>query len=149
MKHLIAAALLALPTPALADWSWEQRPGFAKARTVSGNYILELSCRQGDQALEMSIFDQTLRGDAFPGLRSVMMWITLPDGRTHRQAVDVFQEDASISGIYYVSDFTLDFFRNGRSYEVDIPTRGGEKLMQGNMKGSGAARLAFLEQCGL
>ncbi|MGB3244469.1 MAG: hypothetical protein WBB25_08040 [Sulfitobacter sp.] len=149
MKRILTVMMILCPTFSHADWVQKQTNGFARASTNSGNYELILSCRRGDGNLEMTILDKSLSGRAFQGLQGVMMWIELSDGRTHRQPVDVVMEGPSISGTFYVSDFVMDFYQNAVSYVVDMPSRGGEDLMRGNMRGSGAARLAFLEQCGL
>ena len=149
MRRILIVLIILCPTLAHADWIQTQTSGFARASTTSGNYELVLSCRRGDGNLGMTIFDKTLNGRVFQGLPGVMMWIKLADGRTHRQPVDVLMEGPSVSGTFYVLDFVLNFFRNAESYVVDLPSRGGEALMSGNMRGSGAARLAFLEQCGL
>ena len=58
-------------------------------------------------------------------------------------------EGPSISGAFYVSDVVLEQFRNGRGMTIDLPLEQGRDLMTTDMRGTGAARLAILERCGL
>ena len=137
---------LLLTTPAMADWTFRQKDGFAMTRTSGSGLVLELSCRRG-QPLELLLDFQNSTRD-LGGTKSLMLWLQMPDGRTDRWPVDVVQEGPVLSGRLFVSDFNLDFFRSGKSFEL---TLGGspDVLMRGNMKGTGAARLAFKEQCGI
>ncbi|MEO1492979.1 MAG: hypothetical protein AAFV19_12575 [Pseudomonadota bacterium] len=139
-----AAALLAA-TPATAEWVTRQSDGFAQTRFTDGRYTLEISCRSG-RGFELVLKDPSLQG--FDDVKGLMLWLTLPDGRTDRWPVDVTPEGPALSGVLYVSDFNLEFFRNGRSFQLDAPLT-GEVFLKGNMKGTGAARLAFLERCGV
>lgn len=145
---VLAVALATAATTAFADWTHRQGNGVARALYDAGRYTVMLSCSRGS-GLEISLLDEELRGNQYAGVRSLMVWITLPDGRTDRWPVaPVWQEDSALSGNLVVSDFNLEFFRNGVRFEVDSPqTR--QTFAAGNMTGSGAARLAFLEQCGI
>ncbi|SMX41587.1 hypothetical protein [Actibacterium lipolyticum] len=139
--------LLLIASPSFADWKTVQSNGKARAVYQSGNYEVWIHCRRG-QGLELWLRDLTLSGRDFQNVRSLMMWVKLPDGRTDRWPVTVVQEGAGISGALLVSDFNLEFFRNAQSFELDSPqTR--QVFLSGDMRGTGAARLAFLEQCGL
>lgn len=144
----LAAILMITAQPAHALWTLEQRNGFARTTSSGPGYTVEISCRRGAR------LQFTLRGvDAaaareFRGVRALMMWITVPDGRTDRWPVDVVQQGNSLTGELYVSDFQLNFFRQGKTFEIDAPGQ-RRQFLDGDMKGSGAARLAFLEQCGI
>lgn len=76
-----------------------------------------------------------------------MMWVRAPDGRNARWPFSVTRDGPSLTGALIVSDFTLDFFKNGQSFELDAPVARID-FLQGDMIGTGAARLAFEEQCG-
>ncbi len=142
----LAAAVLAA-APASAEWVHRQSDGFARADYDGGRYDVQLSCRKG-RGFEFTVSDETLRGDEMEGVTGVMMWVTLPDGRTDRWPIDVAMEGPSLSGTPLLSDFSLEFFRNGVSFRVDAP-RTGTVFVEGDLRGSGAARLAFRERCGL
>ena len=146
--HLVAAALSVLAGPVLADWAHRQGNGVAVAQYDAGRYTVMMRCSRG-QGIELSLMDEELRGNEFRGVGSLMVWVTLPDGRTDRWPVTpVYQEGPALSGMLVVSDFNLEFFRNGSSFEIDSPqTR--TTFAKGNLRGSGAARLAILEQCGI
>lgn len=146
MRPLFLALLLAA-TPAAAAWETTQSEGFASTSYRGDRYRAEISCNRGG-GLQLGLFDESLRGDAFDGVRSLMVWLTLPDGRTDRWPVDVAHEGPKLSGELIVSDFNLDFFRYGQRFVIDSPqTR--TVFLEGDMRGTGAARLAFLERCGL
>ncbi|MEM9011949.1 MAG: hypothetical protein AAGE18_12030 [Pseudomonadota bacterium] len=146
MRLLPVLAALLIATPAAA-WDTQQRSGFASASHRVGGYEITISCRR-DRGFELALSDPSLSASEFEGVTGLMMWVTLPDGRTDRWSVDVVQEGPVLSGPLYVSDFNLEFFRNGTSFRLDAPlTR--KVFMEGDMRGTGAARLAFLEQCGI
>lgn len=149
MKRLALALLMVglLPAAAQAAWSLQQGQNRATTTYSDGRYQLTLTCERG-RGLEMTLVDATQRGDTFGGLRAVMFWFTLPDGRTDRWPVDVSVEGPSLSGQVVVSDFNLEFFRQGQSFQLDAPQT-GTVFLEGNMNGTGAARLAFLERCGI
>lgn len=140
--------LIALaPATALADWTLRQSGDFAATTYEQGRYELSLSCNRG-RGLELALFDRTQVGEEMDGIRGLMLWFTLPDGRTDRWPVDVGSEGPALTGPVVVSDFNLDFFRHGQSFRLDAPQT-GTVFLEGNMKGTGAARLAFLERCGI
>ncbi|EKE43709.1 hypothetical protein OCGS_2043 [Oceaniovalibus guishaninsula JLT2003] len=114
----------------------------------AGRYTVVMTCSRG-RGIELSVLDSAARGDEFAEVDSLMVWITLPDGRTDRVSISpVWQEGAALSGAFVPNGVTMDFFRNGIRFEVDSPqTR--TTFAATDMKGSGAARLAFLEQCGI
>ncbi|MBY8976649.1 hypothetical protein KHP62_12570 [Rhodobacteraceae bacterium NNCM2] len=147
MRYLIFLAAVFFALPAAAEWQTKQSDGRAVASYSSDRYRVEISCWRG-RGFYMSIFDLDLRGNEMDGVKNVMVWVTLPDGRTDRWPVDVIQEGPSISGDLIISDFNLEFFRNGKSFTIDAPLTGATYL-NGDMKGTGAARLAFRERCDL
>lgn len=133
--------------PALA-WEFRQGNGMAQATQQDGRYMVMLRCNRG-QNLELSISDSQRRGDEFRGVSSLMVWIQMPDGRTDRVSISpVYQEGGVLSGQFIPNGVTMDFFRNGTKFEVDSPqTR--TMFISTDMRGTGAARLAILEQCGI
>ncbi|UWQ20808.1 hypothetical protein [Jannaschia sp. W003] len=142
----LAAATL-LVTPAAAEWQTVQSDGKARAVYQDGRYEVWIHCRRG-AGMELWLRDLTLSGNEFPGVASLMMWVTLPDGRTDRWPVRVVQEGPGVSGPLVVSGQNLELFRNASRFELDSPqTR--RTFLAGDMRGTGAARLAFLERCGI
>lgn len=142
------ALLLGLAHPAAAQWRWEQGGGSAVTEARSGAYTIRLSCERGrgDQ-LYLGILAQGGDPD-LASARVAMLWIKLSDGRTDRWSVDLSGTARSAGGFHPVSDFNLEFFRNAVSMEVELyPQR--RTLAVLGMKGSGASRLAFREQCGI
>ncbi len=145
LPGLVGICLFA--APASAEWQTLQSEHQAAALYRSAPYALDIRCRRGE-GFALRLRDLTASGNAFGGVDSLMMWVTLPDGRTDRWPVYVVRDGAGLSGALAVSEFNLDFFRNARSFELDSPqTR--EVFLAGDMAGTGAARLAFLERCGL
>ncbi len=145
----LAFALSLTAQPAAAQWSLDQGGGSALAETRGSGYIFRISCEAGrGNQVYLGIRSG---GGGDPDLataQSVMLWIKLPDGRTDRWPVDVSGTARGTGGFHPVSDFNLNFFRNAVSMEVELyPQR--KTLATLSMGGSGAARLAFLEQCGI
>ncbi|MCK0169066.1 hypothetical protein MWU52_16040 [Jannaschia sp. S6380] len=133
----------------MAQWSLDQGGGSAMAETRAGGYTFRMSCEAGRGA--QVYFGIRAGGSGDPDLaaaQSAMLWIKLPDGRTDRWPVTLSGTARGAGGPHPVSDFNLDFFRNATSMEVELyPQR--KTLAVLPMRGSGAARLAFLEQCGI
>ena len=148
LRLAVATAALALVPVSGAAWDLRQGNGTAVTKQEAGRYTVMLNCSRGRGA-EISVLDTTLRGDAFAGVQSLMVWIELPDGRTDRvPIIPVWQEGAALSGEFVPNGWTMDFFRNGVRLKVDSPgTR--QTFVSTDMSGTGAARLAFLEQCGI
>ena len=141
-------ACLALPLPALG-WDLHKQRDSVTTSQFSGQYILTMHCRRGSNQLEFNLHDQTLRGDLFQGVRTVMMWIKAPDGRMDKWSSAVSPEGPSLSGLFEVSSYTLDFFGNAKSMSI-VDTSGSRRvLFESDMKGTGAARIAFRERCGV
>ncbi|MGP3699747.1 hypothetical protein [Rhodobacter sp. NSM] len=78
----------------------------------------------------------------------LMLWIELPDGRTSRDSFIGFNEQGSISAEIPADHIHWDFFANGQRLWVQ-DTGSWETLFESGMKGTGAARLALLERCGI
>lgn len=142
---LFTLMLLSTAAPALAAWETQQSDGFAQASYAGERYHLTISCNSS--SLRLTLEDTTFSGDQFDGVHNLMMWIRIPDGRTDRWPLSVTRDGPSLTGALTVSDFNLDFFKNGQSFELDAPVARIE-FLQGDMIGTGAARLAFEEQCG-
>jgi hypothetical protein len=144
---MLAFALFLTAQPATAQWSLNQGGGSALAETRGGGYTFQISCEAGrGNQIYLSIRSGSGGDPDLATAQSVMLWITLADGRTDRWSVDVSGTARGIDGLHPVSDFNLEFFRNAVSMEVELyPQR--KTLATLPMRGSGAARLAFLEQC--
>ncbi|MDP5306018.1 hypothetical protein [Paracoccus spongiarum] len=150
MRHFMTLALLGwlgLGAPAHA-WELTKGPDHAATFTTDGDYLLSISCQRGRDHLEFGLNDRTLRGDGFEAVRAVMMWIKAPDGRTDKWSIEVSQEGPSLTGRIAFSARTLDFFGNAESLEVE-DIFGRRTLLRSDMKGTGAARIAFRERCGI
>lgn len=145
MRFLIAAVIFTLCTGSVLAWETQKGPDWVITTQVDDGLTLTLSCRRG----QGDHLDFNLAGQDFSGISSVMLWVEYPDGRLGRRPIDVVPEGSSISGRFHVSDIVLEEFRNARSLEIDVPLQQGRDLMTTDMKGSGAARLAILERCGL
>lgn len=139
------ALTIAATSPAAAEWTLRQSDGYAQTTTSGPGYRLEVWCRRGGP-LDMTLVALNSTAD-FKGVQGLMLWLTRPDGRTDRWPVDVIPEGPALSGQFSVSEFNLDFFRHGASFVLDAPAT-GKTFLEGGMKGTGAARLAFKEQCG-
>ncbi|MCU9848031.1 hypothetical protein OEZ60_08430 [Defluviimonas sp. WL0024] len=143
----LVPAFLIAALPALA-WETEQTPDSARTwQSVSG-LAAEFGCRRGQQGyLDFRLTDAA-GGGRFAGIRSLMLWIELADGRTARYPVDVAIAGPSLIGRFYVSAEILDHFQNGTAMIIDsaLPR---QEFLRTDMKGTGAARLAFRERCGL
>ena len=145
MKNLFAAlCLVMLPGAAAADWSHEKGPNWAVARTTSDGVTIDLRCTRG----QPNRVQMTLLGRRLPNVRGVMIWITLPSGGLARHPVDVESDGRALAGTWFTSELVMEQFRTGSRMEIDMPTRNGEAIAVVNMRGTGAARLAFLERCG-
>lgn len=138
--------LLSTTAPALAAWETQQSDGFAQASYAGERYHLTISCTSG--SLQLTLEDMISNGDQFDGVQNLMMWIKIPDGRTDRWPVSVTRDGPSLTGALVVSDFNLGFFKNGKSFQLDAPVARID-FLKGDMIGTGAARLAFDEQCGV
>jgi len=148
--------LLLTAQPASAAWETQQSAGFAQTRYTDERYQLTLSCRNNRSKNHSNdtINELTLTLNAtsdsstqLNGIESLMVWLTLPDGRTDRWPVEVTQEGTMLTGTALVSDFSLYFFQHEQRFQLDAPVARVE-FLEGDMMGTGAARLAFKEQCG-
>lgn len=144
--------LLLTAQPASAAWETQQSAGFAQARYTDERYQLTLSCQNSNSNDTINGLTLTLNATAgnsaqISGIESLMVWLTLPDGRTDRWPVEVTQEGNMLTGTALVSDFSLYFFQHGQRFQLDAPVARVE-FLEGDMMGTGAARLAFKEQCG-
>ncbi|MEM7505972.1 MAG: hypothetical protein AAF415_04445 [Pseudomonadota bacterium] len=147
MRILAVLAVCLVSSPALADWQLRQSDGFAEVQFSQDDYNLVMWCdpRHG---LQMTLQNTKLTSAGFEGVSSLVLWLTLPDGRTDRWPVDVTPEGPALSGRFTVSDFNLGFYKDGQNFQLDSPQT-GKIFLKGGMKGTGAARLAFQEQCGI
>lgn len=150
MRHRISLILLVWLALSGPGHSWDLNKGrdHASTFTTDGDYLLSISCQRGRDHLEFALNDRRLRGDGFAAVRAVMMWIKAPDGRTDKWSIGVEQEGPSLTGRIAFSSQTLDFFGNAESLEVE-DIAGRRTLMRSDMRGTGAARIAFRERCGI
>tara|TARA_R100001039_G_scaffold37509_2_gene36274 strand:+ start:745 stop:1251 length:507 start_codon:yes stop_codon:yes gene_type:complete len=156
--------LLLTAQPASAAWETQQSTGFAQARYTDKHYQLTLSCqnshsntlnntlsnnRSNDTINTLTLTLNATAGNSaqLNGIASLMVWLTLPDGRTDRWPVEVTHEGTQLTGTALVSDFSLYFFQHGQRFQLEAPVARVE-FLEGDMMGTGAARLAFKEQCG-
>lgn len=144
---LSAATLGSAPLPAAA---WEMFKGENSVSTFqqAGNYSVTISCTRGRDRLGFTISDLDQSGDGFDRIEAVMIWITLPDGRTDKWSIIVSPEGPALSGPIAFSSQTLDFFGNGASFGITTFPE-SRKIFESDMKGTGAARIAFRERCGI
>ncbi|MEM7671444.1 MAG: hypothetical protein AAF317_20365, partial [Pseudomonadota bacterium] len=86
-------------------------------------------------------------GRDMPEVPAVMLWIEAPDGRTARHSMDAFKEGPGLSATLYTSDVVLQQIRQAKALEFTVAGT-GKRIVRTNAKGTGAFRLAVLEQCG-
>ena len=79
---------------------------------------------------------------------SLLLMIKTPDARTVRNPISSFNEQGSVAAEIPVNAFDLEAFANGQSMVLQDSAT-GRTLFQSGMKGTGAARLAFRERCGI
>lgn len=155
MPRLILGALLALGLAApAAAWTLEKRQDWAVASETDGNYTVTIMCRRGSDHLQFSYLDRDLRGvdptgTSLDQIKSVMLWVKLADGRTDRWPVSVFSEGPSLSGQIAFSSQTLELFQNAESISVTGTNPHHETMFEAGAQGTGAARIAFQERCGI
>lgn len=142
---LLASAMVA--SPALA-WDLHKEANSVRTQETIGDSAVALICHRGRDQLEFNLKDLTGGNQNRGKITNVMLWVKLPDGRTDRWPVEVSGEGPQLTGPAYVSDFNLGFFANAESLEVTEATT-GELLFRSDMKGTGAARIAFKERCGI
>ena len=149
MRRLIALLLASAmaASPALA-WDLRKEDHSAATTETVGDSAVTLRCWRGRDHLGFELDDLTGGGQHRGEIRNLMLWIKLPDGRTDRWPVGVIAEGPVLSGAAIVSDFNLGFFANAESLEVTVANT-GQLLFRSGMKGTGAARIAFKERCGI
>lgn len=134
-----------------ADWQSGESGQSAWAMISQGSSNLRLSCNRGQRDVHF-----LLTGGPFPGMKNVddgtesmMMWISLPDGRSAKHPIDghYYAPDRAFVGRFLVSDTVLGQFRNGTLLSLSAPT--GTEIASFGMKGTGKARGHFKQACGL
>ncbi|MEM0922787.1 MAG: hypothetical protein AAGI13_07050 [Pseudomonadota bacterium] len=142
---LVALTPFAFATPAQAAWELRQIPGLAVIEQVVEGTRVTFQClgRQKDR-LQVG-FDRG--AEDMPATPAVMLWIEAPDGRTARHSMDAFKEGPGLSATLLTSDIVLDQLRQAAALEFTIAGT-GKRIVRTNAKGTGAFRLAVLEQCG-
>ncbi len=150
MRRSILPAMLAWAVATTPGSGWEliKRENSATTFHEQGDYLLSLSCQRGRGFQELALNDNSLRGDAFQGVGTVMMRIMAPDGRMDTWSIPVGMEGPSPTGPVAISPHMLDFFGNTESLDVE-DIRRQCVLFRAGMKGAGAARIAFGARCGI
>lgn len=150
MRRAIFPAALAWAALSVPGQGWEliKQANSATTYQEQGSYLLSVSCQRGRNFLEFALNDKTLRGDAFQDVSAVMMWIIAPDGRIDKWSIPVGTEGPSLTGPVDISAQMLDVFGNAESLEVEDIAR-QRVMFRSDMKGTGAARIAFQERCGI
>ena len=145
MRSILLSGALALLTmfstaPARADWALSQGNGSAAMSQQAGPVKITFFCtRSRPDQLQISF-------DPWPQpARGAMIWITLPDGRNDRQPMDVMARDRALSVTLMTSSLGLEHLQQAASLVFDIDNR---EIARTDAKGTGAFRLAVLEQCG-
>lgn len=140
----VAAAVL-IPATAQAEWSLQKGPDWVVTQARDGAMLIDIRCSRAF-AGRLTV---TVTGPKVQDVPGVMLWITLPDGRLARQPIDVSFDGTGLGGTLTATSIVMDQFRQGTQLEIDMPTRGGEDLAVVDMTGTGAARIAMQERCGL
>ena len=149
MRYFIFAASMFLPSviahPSVA-WTTLQGPTEVVVQHETPDYIIELKCSAArGNSIIFSI--GITRGRTFGDVRSVMLWIEYTDGRLGRRPITVTNHGHVVSGDWIVSEEVLMEFQQGVSMEVAL--NGRNTILKTHMNGTGAARLAFKERCGI
>lgn len=144
-KIMSTALLVFLISPTiLLAWTLEKGGTWVVTQERVDGLLLDLRCdRSSPGHLQF-----TLSGEGVPQTSGVMLWIEQADGRTDRQPVDVKSIDNALTGKFFVSDLILNNFGNAAKMEMTIAGT-GTRILVSDMKGTGAARLAILERCGM
>lgn len=150
MRRAILSAMLAWAAMALPGHGWEliKRDDSATTLQRQGDYLMSLSCRRGRGEVEFALNDDSLRGDAFIGVETLAMRVIAPDGGAETWSIAVGMEGPSLTGPVRATAQMLDAFGNGESLTLEDPAR-RRVLFRSEMKGTGAARIAFRERCGI
>lgn len=150
---ILMAALCAFSSPASA-WELIKRDNGATTAMEQNGIRLSLSCSRGQGFISMVLTDISEGTDLSAPLKSVetsgalMLWIELPDGRTSRDSFTGFNEQGSVAASIPTTHISWDFFANGHKLWLQDSGK-RERLFESGMKGTGAARLAFRERCGI
>ncbi|MFV0299393.1 MAG: hypothetical protein ACK5IP_00640 [Paracoccus sp. (in: a-proteobacteria)] len=148
MKKSVAMLTVALIGSPAAAWQLGKYDDHATTRETVGHYIIKLTCYRGQDYLGFELVDLTQEGRGMETPVPLMIWITLPDGRTDKWSFRATPEGPALAGTIPVSSLTLDHFGNGETLVLAAPT-GDKEWLRTDMKGTGAARIAFRERCGL
>lgn len=146
-------ALLLLSSPAMA-WDLRKSADSASTSVVQDGIRLTFWCSRGGDRVSLSLSDISEGVDLSAPLKDIstsgamMLWIELPDGRTSRDPFSGFNEQGSIAAEIPAGHINWDFFANGEALRIQ-DTRTRKTLFKSGMKGTGAARLAFRERCGI
>lgn len=146
-------ALCLLSSPATA-WDLQKSSDSASVAMVQDGVRLSLSCRRGSGKVSLQLTDVSGGFDLSAPLKAIqttgalMLWIEQPDGRTSRDSFRGFNEQGSIAADIPSDHIRWDFFANGKTLRIQDTTT-TKILFRSGMKGTGAARLALQERCGI
>lgn len=134
-------------------WDLHKWPDSAATTQVENGLQLTFRCSRGRNSVEMTLSDISGGTDLSAPLRDIttsggmMIWIRMPDGGFSQDAFTGFNEQGSVAASIPVDQITWDSFANGEQLWIQ-DTGTNDALFTSGMKGTGAARLAFLERCG-
>lgn len=144
-RLIFAASLILAAAPAKASWELRQANGIAVTEQTVGGVTISFQClRAVPNRLNVS-FGRS--GGWSDPPRAVMLWIVAPDGRMARHSMDSFGEDGQLSAELQTSSLVLEQLRQANALEFTVANT-GEVIARTNASGTGAFRLAVLEQCG-
>lgn len=150
----IALPTSSLVTPKAHAWELGKAADSAWTAESSDGIRLRFSCSRGTGRLSMMLTDLSKGADLSAPLASIeasgslMLTIQLPDGRTSRKPIASFNEQGSVAAEIPAGSFDLEAFANGQSLILE-DVGAARALFRSGMKGTGAARLAFSERCGI
>lgn len=149
----LALASGALPARAQSWQSSAANDGMSAGASITiGQKTLHVGC---NQRLGNTLFF-TLSGGPHPGMKnaddqedSMMMWITMADGRTAKHPIDghYVGGEATFVGQLPATSVVMDQFADGQM--IEFTATGGGSIFSAGMAGTTRARAIFAEACGI
>lgn len=139
--------LAAVSTP---SWAWElsKRDGAASAAQRSGDLVASISCSGRWPVLSIDLTSRSADYGILAAVPGITLHLIQPDGSVERVPVTVMGEGPSLNGQFPPTARTMQAFANGAMLRI-TRTETGQLLFESDMKGTGAARIAFAERCNL
>lgn len=152
MRGLCITTALLLAASPVDAWEHGKGQNTASATETAAGIRVSFSCQQGRNDLGFSIGavsgDDAIDDLRFARARNLMIWIRLPDRRTIKWSFAASPEGPHLTGVIAMSSYNLDFFGNAEHMEIE-DNNTNDVLFTSDMKGTGAARIAFRERCGI